>query len=75
MVLHPMPESYDIHCMSDGTINLFRRVCRGHSRKFYKIGFDEVTQKDKLLLIRQPDLQLERVFQNKEEYLRWVREQ
>jgi hypothetical protein len=70
-----MPESYDIKCMSDGKINLYRRVCRGYSRKFYKVGFDEVTQKDKLLLIRHPDLEIERVFDNEEQYFNWIRQQ
>lgn len=75
MVLHPMPESYDIQCMSDGKVNLFRRTHRGFSRKFYKTGTDPVTGKDTSILIRQPTLELVRVFDSEEEYLAWVKKQ
>ena len=67
MVQVTMPESLDIQCFDDGTINLYRRVCRGFHRKFYKKSEEEVG------ILRHPDLELIAVLKSPEDLEEKVR--
>ena len=66
MVRFSMPESFDIQCFDDNTINVYRRVCRGFSRKLRRNEDGEV------YIHRTPDLELLGVASSEQEFLEFL---
>jgi hypothetical protein len=66
MVRFSMPESFDIQCFDDNTINVYRRVCRGFSRKLRRNEDGEV------FIERTPDLELLGVAYSEHEFFEFL---
>ena len=67
MVRYSMPESLDIQCFSDNTINVYRRVCRGFTRDL------STNKQGELYIKRRPDLELLGVAQTEQEFSEFLK--